>query len=63
MNEIQIKAAAERLKLETELGAAIEKYESMERQIDFIKNGLLKLQNDPEHYFEVEEKINSMFGK
>lgn len=62
MTDLQIRAAAERLKIETDLGEAQRKLEAAQRQIEFLKIALTKLIMFPEDYFETEDKIKQLFN-
>ncbi len=61
MTGIEIKAAAERLKLETELSEAERKRDLAETRVRELKGDLSLLENNPECYFGMQQKIQELF--
>ncbi|GEM_PF-3914101 len=62
MTELEIKAAAERLKLETEVDETTKAIDSLEDKMLGLKSDLINLKKDPAEYFRVKAKIQQLFN-
>lgn len=63
MDELQIKAAKERLAIETELNELIKENRRILQRVDSLQNSLRNLTDDPEWYFRVDTKLKTVFEK
>lgn len=61
MTDLEIEAAAERLKLETELDGALKELDALAGRIRALQAALLNLKKDPAEYFIVEKMIQERF--
>lgn len=62
MTDLQIRTAAERLKIETELDKTRKKLNDAEWEITCLENALKKLTTSPTDYFEAEDNIKKLFN-
>lgn len=61
MTELEIKQAQERLKLETESGELQAQLKTITDKIWTKKQAIKDLENDPLHYFDIQERLKAMF--
>jgi hypothetical protein len=61
MTELEINAAAERLKLETELNEKLKTLDEVADRIRKLQASLLNLKKDPAEYFRIEARIQELF--
>lgn len=60
MTELQIKAAAKRLVLETELDEAVRALEEAKSKVSGLQAEIITLDRDPEEYFRIEARIQQL---